>query len=99
MERGGCIYILTNKNKTTLYVGVTSNLRSRIYDHKTHKHINSFSDRYNLEYCIYYEAYPTIADAIGREKEIKKWRRQKKIQLIERLNPSWNDLWEEIKNW
>jgi len=99
MERGGCIYIMTNKNRTTFYVGVTSDLFSRIIEHQTHKYPNSFTAKYNLEFCVYFEMQPTIEDAIGREKQVKKYRREKKIALIESINPNWNDLWEEIKNW
>lgn len=99
MQRGGFIYIMTNKNKTTLYVGVTSDLRSRIYEHKTHLYPNAFTARYNLDFCVYYETFIGIEEAIAREKEIKKWRREKKEELINTLNPEWNDLWEEIKEW
>ena len=99
MPRGGSIYIMTNKLKTTLYIGVTSDLYSRIREHKQHIHKNSFTDKYNLEYCVYYENYPFIQEAINREKEIKKWRREKKVILINSLNPGWMDLWEEIKLW
>lgn len=82
MERGGCVYIMTNKNKTTIYIGVTSNLYGRIYDHKTLKYPYSFTARYNLKYCVYYESFYNIEEAISREKELKKWRREKKINLI-----------------
>ena len=97
MERGGCVYIMTNKYKTTLYIGVTSDLFNRIYEHKKHKYPVSFTAKYNLEYCVYYEFFSRIEEAIGREKEIKKWRREKKDALINSMNPEWNDLWEEIK--
>ncbi|HXI01246.1 MAG TPA: GIY-YIG nuclease family protein [Sphingobacteriaceae bacterium] len=99
MERGGCIYIMTNKRKTTLYVGVTADLYSRIYQHKDHTYKNSFTARYNLELCIYYEVFFSIEEAILREKEIKKWRREKKETLINSINPDWKDLFEEIKAW
>ncbi|MFN0293097.1 GIY-YIG nuclease family protein [Pedobacter helvus] len=99
MQRGGCIYIMTNKNKTTLYIGVTSNLRSRIHQHKTHIFPNSFTAKYNLEYCVYYDVFSSIEEAILREKEIKKWRREKKEELINRINPEWLDLWAEISKW
>ena len=99
MERGGCVYIITNYNKTVLYIGVTSDLFSRIYEHKTGKYPNSFSSQYQLKYCVYYEFLPTIEDAIGKEKQIKKWRREKKEELINSLNSSWSDLWEEIRLW
>ena len=99
MERGGCIYILTNKWKTTLYIGVSSDLRSRIIQHREHLYTNSFTDRYKLEHCIYYEQYSSIEEAIVREKQIKKWRREKKEILINSINPQWVDLWAEIKEW
>ena len=99
MTRGGSIYIMTNKLKTTLYIGVTADLYWRIQEHKQHTYKNSFTDKYNLTYCIYYENYPFIMEAINREKEIKKWRREKKVNLINSLNPDWKDLWEEIRFW
>ncbi|RZM25422.1 MAG: GIY-YIG nuclease family protein [Pedobacter sp.] len=99
MERGGCVYIMTNYNKTVLYIGVTSDLFSRILEHKSGKYPNSFSAQYQLKYCVYYEALFTIEEAIGREKQIKKWRREKKDNLINTINPEWNDLWEIIKEW
>ena len=92
MKRGGCIYILTNKNKTTLYIGVTADLLRRIQEHKSSLSKSSFSYRYNLHYLIYYEFYSTIEEAITREKELKKWRREKKENLINSTNPLWNDL-------
>lgn len=100
MQRGGSVYIMTNKIKTTLHIGVTSDLISRIQQHKAHVFTGSFSDTYNLEYCVYYENLPTIEESIAREKQIKKWRREKKEDLIRSINPHWIDLWEtEIKNW
>ncbi len=99
MEHGGCVYIMTNKNKTTLYIGVTSDLYSRIVQHKEHYYPSSFTFRYNLTLCIYYESFFSIEEAIDREKILKKWNRVKKEELINRLNPEWKDLWEEIKEW
>jgi putative endonuclease len=99
MGTGGCIYIMTNKRKTTVYIGVTSDLLTRITEHKEHKYPGSFTAKYNLEYCIYYEAFFRIEEAIAREKEVKKWCREKKDALINRLNPEWNDLYEEIRSW
>ncbi len=99
MNRGGSIYIMTNKIRTTIYIGVTADLFARVQEHKQHFYKNSFTDKYNLEYCIYYENYNTIKEAIMREKEIKKWRREKKEILINTLNPKWEDLWEDIKQW
>ena len=99
MERGGCVYIMTNKNKTALYIGVTSDLPKRLYEHKNNTYPKSFTARYNLTYCIYYEIFYGIEEAIAREKEIKKWRRAKKDILINKINPRWDDLFEEIKEW
>ena len=99
MVRGGSIYIMTNKNKTTLYIGVTSDLLRRVQEHKAHHYKKSFTDKYNLEFLVYYESFTTIEAAIAREKEIKKWRREKKEQLINSMNPEWKDLWEDIKHW
>ncbi len=82
MSKTGYVYIMTNKNRTTLYIGVTNDLCRRIHEHKNHLINNNFTDKYNLEYCIYYEEYPFIDSAIQREKELKKWSRQKKDDLI-----------------
>ncbi|MDF3078649.1 MAG: Excinuclease subunit domain protein [Sphingobacteriaceae bacterium] len=99
MGKGGCIYILTNKNRTTLYIGVTSDLRSRILEHRNRVYPRSFTAKYNLHECIYYETFFSIEEAINREKEVKKWRRDKKEALINAANPEWKDLWEEIEIW
>ncbi|MCE5347105.1 MAG: GIY-YIG nuclease family protein [Bacteroidales bacterium] len=92
MSKTGFVYIMTNKNRSTLYVGVTNDLCRRIFEHKQHLIKNSFTDKYNLEYCIYYEEYPYFDLAIFREKELKKWSRKKKEQLIKEKNPQWNEL-------
>ena len=100
MMRGGSIYFMTNKNKTTLYLGVTSNLIRRIQEHKNHFYPYSFTAKYNLEYLIYYEFFSSIDEAIIMEKQIKKWRREKKEALINKDNPNWDDLWgKEVKYW
>ena len=96
MKKGGCIYILTNKNKTTLYVGVTSDLKTRVYQHKNHLFENSFTARYNLELLVYYEVFHNIKDAIVREKKIKAGSRKNKENLINSINPQWKDLSDEI---
>ena len=93
----GFIYILTNKTHTVLYVGVTSNLPQRILDHKEKKYKNSFSGKYNVNQLVYWESYQEIGDAIMREKQLKGGSRQKKLDLINLLNPEWNDLYESIK--
>ena len=95
MPLQGIVYILTNKNKTTLYTGVTRNLQRRIAEHKLH--INEgFSDRYNLELLVYYEVYARLDVAIHREKQLKKWHREWKEALINDFNPGWKDLTEDI---
>ena len=100
MQRGRFIYFLTNKNKTTLYLGVTSNLIRRVQEHKNKYYPKSFTAKYNLTYLIFYELFSHIEDAIAREKQVKKWNRNKKEQLISTTNTNWVDLWEtEVKYW
>ena len=99
MERGGCIYIMTNYQKTTLYIGVTSNLRSRIYEHQNKTYPNSFTAKYNLIYCVYYESFLSTEEAIDREKQLKKWSRAKKDALINGFNENWDDLTKIINEW
>ena len=89
------IYIMTNKYRKVLYIGVTGNLEHRIWQHKNHKLKKSFTDKYNCEYCIYYEEYDYINNAIDRETELKKWNRNKKEALINRLNPEWREIVNE----
>jgi len=95
MNKGGYIYIMTNKNKTTLYIGVTNDLCRRVYQHKNHLIKNSFTDKYNLEYCVYYEYFDYFDLAISREKELKRWNRAKKELLIKTMNPEWKELVNE----
>ncbi len=90
---------MSNKYRTTLYIGVTSNLLNRIYEHRNHIFPKSFTAKYKLYDCIYFESYSSIEEAINREKEIKKWRREKKIKLIEKVNPLWIDLSKEFARW
>ena len=99
MERGECIYIMTNYQRTTLYIGVTSDLRSRIYEHREKVYPKSFTAKYNLTICVYYEVYSTIEEAIDREKQLKKWNRAKKDTLIDKFNKSWDDLTAIINEW
>jgi putative endonuclease len=94
----GFIYILTNYTNTTLYIGVTSNLPLRIIEHKEKKYKNSFSARYNLNKLVYYEQFQMIGDAIAREKQLKGGSRAKKVDLINSLNPKWEDLFDSIEN-
>ena len=92
MNRLGYVYIMTNKNRTTLYIGVTNNLCRRVYEHKNHLIKNTFTAKYNLEYCIYFEEFQYFDIAIQREKELKKWNRQKKEALINKKNPEWKEI-------
>ena len=85
------LYILTNKKNGTLYVGVTNDLERRMFEHKK-KLIEGFSKKYGLDKLVYFETYQYINDAIKREKNIKKWKRQWKINLIEDDNLDWEDL-------
>ena len=94
----GFVYIVTNKNNTTLYIGVTSNLPKRILEHIEKRYENSFSSRYNLNKLVYFEQFQQIGDAIAREKQLKAGSRATKIGLIEKVNPKWNDLFSEIDN-
>ena len=87
------VYILTNKNKTVLYVGVTNNLQRRLTEHINHvDHINAFTKRYNCYHLIYFEEHDDVNLAIEREKKLKGWRREKKNNLISGFNPGWNFL-------
>lgn len=94
----GFINIVTNKYNNTYYIGVTSNLPKRIVEHIEKRYENSFTARYNLNKLVYYEQYQMIGDAIAREKQLKAGSRAKKVALIEKLNPNWLDLYEDIKD-
>jgi putative endonuclease len=96
MEKGGFIYIMTNKNHTVFYTGVTSNLIIRVQKHKEGIDTRSYTFKYNVYKLIYYEEFASIEEAIGREKQIKAGSRLKKINLINRMNPGWVDLYELI---
>ncbi len=90
-----CIYILASKKDKVLYVGVTSNLQKRIYEHKNNI-VKGFTKKYNVHNLVYYEVCPSMESAILREKQIKAGSRNKKIKLIEKENPSWNDLYDKL---
>ena len=85
------VYILTNKNHTVLYTGVTGNIERRMYEHKN-KLIEGFTKRYNADKLVFFESFNNVNDALEAEKKIKGWKREKKVSLIEDINPSWNDL-------
>ena len=89
------VYIVTNKHNSVLYIGVTSNLEGRIFEHRE-RLIEGFTKRYQVNKLIFYEDYPEPRSAIAREKQLKGWRREKKIALIAKQNPRWNDLFDEI---
>ncbi len=97
MEHGGYTYITTTKGNTVLYTGVTSELRTRIYQHKTKAYPNSFTARYNVDRLVYYEYFHYIIEAYDREKQIKSWKREKKIALINKFNPEWKDLYDKLE--
>ena len=95
MELQYYIYILTNKNNTTLYVGVSNNLIRRMYEHKN-KLCDGFTKKYNIDKLVYYETCSDVISAIEREKQIKSGSRKKKISLIESKNVEWEDLYSTI---
>jgi putative endonuclease len=99
MEYGGCVYIMTNFHNAVLYTGVTSNLPQRIYQHKTKEFKTSFTAKYNCDKLVWYEWFSRIEDAITREKQLKACNRKGKEDLIHALDPHWNDLCEEVKQW
>ena len=95
--KGGYVYIVTNLNKTTLYIGVTSNLYSRIYEHKDGTG-SYFTSRYKCKILVYYEFFERIEDAIQKEKRLKKWNRRWKDELITEFNPTWKDLFDTVED-
>ncbi len=95
MEKQYFVYIMTNTRNTVLYTGVTSDLKKRAYEHRN-KLIDGFTKTYNVNKLVYYEIYADPLDAIAREKKIKGGSRQKKMDLIVRKNPDWNDLYDSI---
>ncbi|MBU0571076.1 MAG: GIY-YIG nuclease family protein [Candidatus Omnitrophica bacterium] len=89
------VYVLSNWNNKVLYVGVTNDLKRRVYEHK-HKLVDGFTRKYNVHKLVYYEVTEEIEAAILREKQIKGGSRQKKNDLVERFNPKWEDLWGQL---
>lgn len=95
MNRQPAVYILANKRNGTLYVGVTSDLIKRIWQHKNNV-VKGFTERYSVHQLVWYELYETMESAIGKEKMLKNWKRVWKLELIERSNPNWQDLYGTI---
>ncbi|MDB5223815.1 MAG: putative endonuclease containing a domain [Chitinophagaceae bacterium] len=98
MKRGGCVYIITNQYNKVLYTGVTAELRARIWEHKTKFYPESFTAKFNCNKIVWYEVLSQIEEAIEREKQIKGGSRKDKEALIQKLNPTWRDLWEDIQD-
>ena len=90
-----CVYILANKPNSTLYIGVTSNLVQRVWQHKNDL-VEGFTERYGIHRLVWYEVHETMESAIMREKALRKWNRAWKIELIENSNPNWAELYDEI---
>ena len=95
MNKQGYVYILFSKKNGTLYIGVTSDLVKRVYEHKN-KFVESFTKKYNVDKLGYYEVFDNIETAIIREKQLKKYYRKQKLDLIETFNPEWHDLYYKI---
>lgn len=97
MDKKGYVYILTNKPSGVLYVGMTTNLARRLYEHKNDL-VDGFTKKYKCKTLVYFEEYDLYAQAIRREKRLKEWKRQWKIDLVETLNPEWRDLYNDLNN-
>lgn len=95
MDKNYCVYILCNKHCTVLYVGVTSNLKASIYQHRESL-VEGFTKRYIVHKLVYYEVTEDVMSAITREKQIKNYSRKKKMELIDSFNPHWEDLYDKI---
>ena len=98
MERGGCVYIMTNKMHTVLYTGVTSDLIGRVWKHKNKVYPKSFTAKYNCNKLVYYYFYSRIEEAIAAEKVIQGGSKKNKIKLINSINPEWLDLYDGLIN-
>ncbi|MCC6961955.1 MAG: GIY-YIG nuclease family protein [candidate division Zixibacteria bacterium] len=93
--KAGYVYILASRRNGTLYVGVTSDLKGRVWEHKTDM-VEGFTSKYGVHMLVYYEVAGDIRSAITREKQLKKWNRGWKLRLIESFNPTWRDLYEDL---
>ena len=95
MEKSYYVYIMTNKNNSVLYTGVTNDLKRRVYEHRE-KLVEGFTRRYNVTKLVCFETCGEIEVAITREKQIKGWSRRRKVDLINSMNEDWRDLWEDL---
>ena len=95
MDRQPAVYIMSNRAFGTLYIGVTSNLIKRVWEHREEK-VAGFTREYALHRLVWFELHATMLGAIAREKQLKKWKRAWKIELIHTMNPEWRDLWDRI---
>ena len=90
------VYILASIRRV-LYIGITSNFEQRLNEHRADKYPDSFTARYNVTRLVYFEEFTRVEDALAREKQLKGWRRSKKVALIESINPAWEDLWRPAR--
>ncbi|MDF1527119.1 MAG: GIY-YIG nuclease family protein [bacterium] len=95
MERRPCVYIMASRNNGTLYVGVTSDLINRVWEHRNGV-VSGFTKKYGVDRLVWFELYPDMPGAIRKEKLLKRWRRAWKVQLIEKQNPDWVDLYDTL---
>ena len=89
------VYILASKRVGTLYIGVTSTLQKRVYEHRNNL-VDGFTKKYNVHNLVYYEIHDDATQAITREKQLKKWKRSWKLELIDKMNPNWDDLYDSL---
>jgi|ERR1044071_2058566 putative endonuclease len=94
-EKQPCVYILSSKPYGTFYIGVTSNLLKRIWEHKNNI-VPGFTNKYQVHMLVWYEVHETMESAITREKNLKEWKRKWKIEAIEKMNPTWRDLYNDL---
>lgn len=99
MQKGGFVYILSSPNRTTLYTGVTADLKGRVWEHRNKIDPKSFSAKYNCTVLVYYDQFDSIIAAIDEEKRIKGCSRKKKELLISTMNHEWSDLWNDVESW
>ena len=95
MNKNPCVYLLSSRRNGTLYIGITSNLIKRVWEHKNNL-VEGFTKRYGVHILVWYELHPSMESAINREKAMKEWKRKWKVELIERLNPDWQDLYKNL---